>query len=159
MQPGRAGRRDADRSRPGAAGRRRAGVGQPGLARRHHRHRRQPAGGAVWQADDPHRVAAGRGGARLGPFGGGGEHHRRAGRARRTAGQLRRAPDGRGLRHRPGAHPELRRALSRTVAAMQADAHVEIGLRIDGILPLAELTPALADDLGRLRRSAPATRR
>ena len=54
VQPGRAGRRGADRPRPVAAGRRRAGVGQPGLARRHHRHRREPAGGAIRQADHPH---------------------------------------------------------------------------------------------------------
>ena len=51
--------------------------------------------------------------------------------------------------------PELRRALSRTTAAMLADAHVETGLRIDGFLPLAELTPALADDLGRLAPFGP----
>ena len=55
----------------------------------------------------------------------------------------------------PERIPELRRALSRTVAAMLADAHVETGLRIDGILPLAELTPALADDLGRLAPFGP----
>ena len=55
----------------------------------------------------------------------------------------------------PERIPELRRALSRTTAAMQADAHVEAGLRIDGILPLAELTPALADDLGRLAPFGP----
>ena len=55
----------------------------------------------------------------------------------------------------PERIPELRRALSRTTAAMLADAHVETGLRIDGILPLAELTPALADDLGRLAPFGP----
>ena len=55
----------------------------------------------------------------------------------------------------PERIPELRRALSRTTAAMLADAHVEAGLRIDGILPLAELTPALADDLGRLAPFGP----
>jgi single-stranded-DNA-specific exonuclease len=55
----------------------------------------------------------------------------------------------------PERIPELRRALSRTVATMLADAHVETGLRIDGILPLAELTPALADDLGRLAPFGP----
>ena len=55
----------------------------------------------------------------------------------------------------PERIPELRRALSRTTAAMLADAHVETGLRIDGFLPLAELTPALADDLGRLAPFGP----
>jgi single-stranded-DNA-specific exonuclease len=55
----------------------------------------------------------------------------------------------------PERIPELRRALSRTVAAMLAEAHIETGLRIDGILPLAELTPALADDLGRLAPFGP----
>ena len=55
----------------------------------------------------------------------------------------------------PERIPELRRALSRTTAAMLADAHVETGLRIDGVLPLAELTPALADDLGRLAPFGP----
>jgi single-stranded-DNA-specific exonuclease len=55
----------------------------------------------------------------------------------------------------PERIPELRRALSRTTAAMLADAHVEAGLRIDGYLPLAELTPALADDLGRLAPFGP----
>ena len=55
----------------------------------------------------------------------------------------------------PERIPDLRRALSRTVAAMLADAHVETGLRIDGALPLAELTPALADDLGRLAPFGP----
>ena len=55
----------------------------------------------------------------------------------------------------PERIPELRRALSRTVAGMLAEAHVEIGLRIDGFLRLAELTPALADDLGRLAPFGP----
>jgi single-stranded-DNA-specific exonuclease len=55
----------------------------------------------------------------------------------------------------PERIPDLRRALSRTVAAMLADAHVESGLEIDGILPLAELTPALVDDLGRLAPFGP----
>ena len=55
----------------------------------------------------------------------------------------------------PERIPDLRRALSRTTAAMLADAHVETGLRIDGFLPLAELTPALADDLGRLAPFGP----
>ena len=55
----------------------------------------------------------------------------------------------------PERIPEFRRALSRTIAAMLADAHVETGLRIDGFLPLAELTPALADDLGRLAPFGP----
>jgi single-stranded-DNA-specific exonuclease len=55
----------------------------------------------------------------------------------------------------PERIPELRRALSRTTAAMLADAHVETGLRIDGTLPLTELSPALADDLGRLAPFGP----
>jgi len=55
----------------------------------------------------------------------------------------------------PERIPELRRALSRTTATMLAEAHVETGLRIDGVLPLAELTPALADDLGRLAPFGP----
>jgi single-stranded-DNA-specific exonuclease len=55
----------------------------------------------------------------------------------------------------PERIPDLRRVLSRTTAAMLADAHVETGLRIDGFLPLAELTPALADDLGRLAPFGP----
>jgi single-stranded-DNA-specific exonuclease len=55
----------------------------------------------------------------------------------------------------PERIPDLRRALSRTTAAMLADAHVETGLRIDGFLPLAELTPALVDDLGRLAPFGP----
>jgi single-stranded-DNA-specific exonuclease len=55
----------------------------------------------------------------------------------------------------PERIPDLRRALSRTTAAMLADAHVETGLRIDGFLPLAELTPALADDLSRLAPFGP----
>ena len=38
---------------------------------------------------------------------------------------------------------------------MLAEAHVETGLRIDGFLQLAELTPALADDLGRLAPFGP----
>ena len=59
----------------------------------------------------------------------------------------------------PERIPELRRALSRTVAAMQADAHVEAGLRIDGILPLAELTPRWRTTWAGWRPSAPATRR
>ena len=73
-----------------------------------------------------------------------------------SAGQLRRPPDGRGLRHRPGTDPRAApRALAHGPRAMQADAHVEAGLRIDGILPLTELTPALADDLGRLAPFGP----
>jgi single-stranded-DNA-specific exonuclease len=55
----------------------------------------------------------------------------------------------------PDRIPDLRRALSRTVAVMAAGAHVEGGLTIDGFLPLAELTPALADDLGRLAPFGP----
>ena len=55
----------------------------------------------------------------------------------------------------PERIPELRRALSRTAAVLLADAHVETGLRIDGFLPLAELSPALADDLGRLAPFGP----
>ena len=55
----------------------------------------------------------------------------------------------------PERIPDLRRALSRTAAAMLADAHVEAGLRIDGYLPLSELTPVLADDLARLAPFGP----
>ena len=55
----------------------------------------------------------------------------------------------------PERFPELRRGSPAPTAAMLADAHVETGLRIDGFLPLAELTPALADDLGRLAPFGP----
>ena len=132
--------------------------GQPGLARRHHRHRCEPAGGEIWQACCPHLIPAGRGGACLGPVGARGEHHRRADCARRAAGQLRRPPDGRGLRHRPGTDPRAAPRARRTTAAMQADAHVEAGLRIYGILPLAESSRRRTTWAG-WRRSVPATRR
>lgn len=51
--------------------------------------------------------------------------------------------------------PEFRRGLARTVGAMLDGAKVKPGLAIDGCLPLSELTPALADDLGRLAPFGP----
>ena len=51
--------------------------------------------------------------------------------------------------------PEFRRALSRTVQAMLDQAQAPAGLAIDGRLPLSELTPALAEDLGRLAPFGP----
>ncbi len=55
----------------------------------------------------------------------------------------------------PERIPDLRRSLSRTVAAMQQETRVTPGLEIDGYLPLAQLTSALADDLARLAPFGP----
>lgn len=55
----------------------------------------------------------------------------------------------------PDRIPDFRRALSRTVKAMQAERPPVAGLPTDGILPLSELTLPLVDDLARLAPFGP----
>ena len=159
LRPGLRRGRGAAPTRSGVAGERGARLGRAGLASRRGRHRRQPIGGALWQADRaarrchlPARDEPARGSARsvagvnisaaiaahadlLLGFGG--------------------HPMAAGLSLAPERIPEFRRALSRTVEAMSREAEVTPGLQIDGELPLSDLTLEFAADVERLAPFGP----